>query len=372
MQTTDPLIIAAIALAFTHFSIPITYYWYLRTRWLNSLWNIVVDPSHTPMISVIVPTYNEAGFIEGKLDNIYDQEYPRDRIEVVVVDSASTDGTPERVLEWSNRHPDIALKLVREPVRRGKAHALNEALKHVSGEIVIITDADSRLLGRDSLKKVAAYLSDPSVGAVSCVKIPEASGPEGIEASYRGFYNVLRVAESNLHSTPVFHGELAAFRRNLLEEVGGFPTDIGSDDSHTATLIALKGYRAIIARDLVCEEAIPRKGYHMWRVRRAQHLVQHFWKILRARHKVPKRFKTVLYTETYLHLFNPWILLAAAILLAASAATGSLLAILLLALGLALLLFKPYRAWIATQLYLIAAAVRNLWTRELAWEKTLK
>ncbi|MEL9909437.1 MAG: glycosyltransferase family 2 protein [Ignisphaera sp.] len=372
MQITDPLIITAMALVFTHFSIPIAYYWYLRTRWLNRPWNIVVDPSHTPMISVVVPTYNEAGFIEGKLDNIYDQEYPRDRIEVVVVDSASTDGTPERVLEWGNRHPDIALKLVREPVRRGKAYALNEALKHVSGEIVVVTDADSRLPGRDALKKVAAYLSDPGVGAVSCVKIPGASGPGGVEASYRGFYNVLRVAESNLYSTPVFHGELAAFRRSLLEEVGGFPTDIGSDDSHTATLVALKGYRAIIARDLVCEEAIPRREYHMWRVRRAQHLVQHFTKSIRLLSKAPKDFRLVLAAEIFLHLLNPLILLIATALLVASAAMGATTALILLLAGLILLIYMPYRTWITTQLYLLIAMVRNLWTKEIVWRKTEK
>ena len=115
----------------------------------------------------------------------------------------------------------------------------------------------------------------------------------------------MRVAESNIYSTPVFHGELVAFKKNLLEEVGGFPTDIGADDSHTATLVALKGHRAVVTRDLVCTEAVPRKGYHTWRVRRAQHLIQHFAKTAKQPPKAPKRFKLVLATETFLHLVNP-------------------------------------------------------------------
>ncbi|WP_440059989.1 glycosyltransferase [Thermogladius sp. 4427co] len=360
-----------LSLALAHFTVPLAYYAYI-VKYYRRPWDIGLEPGYKPRVTVIVPTYNEARLIERRLDNIYSQDYPRDLLEVIVVDSASTDGTVEKVAEWCRRHPDIAVRIVREGERRGKGFALNNALKYCSGEIIVVTDADSEWVGRDCLSKAVSWFSNPTVGAVSCVKTPASSGLAGVEEGYRGFYNIMRVGESKAWSTPVFHGELAAYRRSLLEEIGGFPTDIGADDSYTATRIALMGYRAIIPGDIACLELVPSRGYHKWRIRRAQHLVQHFWKILRARHKAPKRFKTVLYAETYLHLFNPWILLAAAILLAASAATGSLLAILLLTLGLALLLFKPYRTWIATQLYLIAAAVRNLWTRELAWEKTLK
>jgi len=117
---------------------------------------------------------------------------------------------------------------------------------------------------------------------------------------------------------------------------------------------------------------VPRKGYHLWRIRRAQHLVQHFSKTLREKHKIPGRFKPILYTEAFLHLVNPWILLATVILLTASAVIGSTTAIMLITVGATLLLYKPYRTWITTQLYLIAAAIRNLWTKEIAWEKQEK
>jgi len=60
-----------------------------------------VDPGYRPRVTVIVPTFNEAGFIEVKLDNIYGQDYLRGRLEVIVVDSASSDGTPEIVRRWA-------------------------------------------------------------------------------------------------------------------------------------------------------------------------------------------------------------------------------------------------------------------------------
>jgi len=159
------------------------------------------------------------------------------------VDSASTDGTPHAVRKWAAAHPDLALTLVEEAERRGKAHALNTALRHATGEVVVITDADAHWPARDTLANAVKWLADPTVGAVSCVKRP--AGPAGVEDSYREFYNVLRVAESKAWATPIFHGELAAFKRELLERLGGFPTDIGADDSHTATKIAMMGYRAI-------------------------------------------------------------------------------------------------------------------------------
>jgi len=76
--------------------------------------------------------------------------------------------------------------------------------------------------------------------------------------------------------------------------------------------------------------------------------------------------------EAWLHLFNPWLLLVVATILLYKALMGSLTALALLVIGLALLILKPYRTWVATQVYLITASVRNLWTKEIAWEKQEK
>jgi len=129
------------------------------------------------------------------------------------------------------------------------------------------------------------------------------------------FYNVVRLAESKMHSTPVFHGELYAFRRELLLGIGGFPTSLGADDSHTATRIALAGYRSIAVDNAWCIEEVPSRGYNTWRSRRAQHLVQHFAATFRSLPGAKGVLKRILIAETYLHLVNSWILVMAAILL---------------------------------------------------------
>ena len=352
-----------------HFGLPIAYYLYLRAVWLGRPWGVRRDHSFKPMVTVIVPTYNEAKLIESKLDDIARQDYPRGGLEVIVVDSASTDGTLESVERWSEGNPGLNLRVISEPYRMGKAYALNNALRHASGDIVVITDADSRWGSERTLSNTVAWLSDPTVGAVTCVKNPERGGFLGVEGGYRGFYNTVRLAESKAWSTPVFHGELAAFRRELLEAIGGFPTDIGADDSHTATLVALRGYRAVAVDDVECVEKVPEEGYHAWRVRRAQHLVQHFLKILRHVGRAPNRFKPILLVEAYLHLVNPWLLLVTITLMLYQALKGSFIAIVISTVGLLLLVHRPYRIWVITQLYLIMAILRNIWIKEIIWTK---
>jgi len=372
MQWFIYLNIAALTLLAIHFGVPLIYYWYAKNKWLLKPWNIEIDLNYRPKVTIIIPTYNEAKMIRHKLDSIIEQTYPKDKLEVIVIDSASTDGTLDIVRKWMKEHSDLHLKVLEEFERKGKALALNNALKYAEGEVIIITDADSLWLSKRTIEEAVKWFKDLAIGAVSCLKIPSGVNVVSVEEGYRHYYNVLRVAESRAWSTPIFHGELAAFRKELLDKVGGFPIDIGADDSYTATRIALMGYRAIIPENIVCIEITPQNGYHSWRIRRAQHLIQHFLKTLRTKPKTNKTFKQILYIEAYLHLINPWILLITTTLLITSIIMGSILAIALFTIGISLLIYKPYRTWITTQIYLITAAIRNLWTKEITWKKQQK
>ncbi len=361
----------AVALAAVHFGVPLAYYWYAKTRWLPRPWNLKVNDNYSPKVTVIIPTYREARLIWSRLDNIRNQDYPKDLMEIIVIDSGSDDGTAEIVERWASQHEDICLKLIREKERKGKAKALNHALRYASGDIIVIADADA-VWPRNSLKEAVKWLADSTVGAVSCLKKPMNSGPAGVEEGYRQYYNVLRVAESKAYSTPIFHGEFAAFRRNLVEKAGGFPTDIGADDSHMAAKIALMGYRAITPETLWVEEKVPGRGYGMWRIRRAQHLIQHFAKLIRVSPGTNREFKRILEVEAFLHLINPWILLATVILLLAGLAYGSIISTLIIAIGVVALGVKEYRVWISQQFNLLIAALRNFVTKDIVWSKQVK
>ena len=373
MQLFTILDIIAIILIGIHFGVPLIYYWYAKTKWLPRPWNIKTDPNYQPKITIIIPTYNEAKHIENKLDNIQEQNYPRDRLEVIVIDSASTDGTPEKVNQWANNHPDLKVLLVKEPVRKGMAHALRTALKYAKETIVIVTDVDAMWVSRDTLREVTRWLSCEKVGAVSCVKTPSSDKP--IEYIYRQYYNVLRLAESKAWSTPIFHGELSAFRRGLLDKIGGFPLGVGSAESLAAMKIVALGYRAIVPSNMVVQELVPKSGkeYMRWRTRRAQHLIIHITKSLNYLKNYTSIFKKIVLVEAYLHLLNPWLfILGMVVLLSCALSQYSILAQYFIVLGLALLVQKTYRTWITNQFFLILAQIRSLWNKELVWRKEEK
>lgn len=366
--------IVALALITIHFGVPIAYYHYLKKKWFSRPWNIKIDPNYKPKVTIIIPTYNEAEFIEKKLDNIYEQDYPRDKVEVILVDSASTDGTPQLINRWKHRHPELKLRLLEEPVRRGMNPALNYALKHVLQdiEIVIFTDADA-FWEKDTLKQVVKYFADPEVGAVTTCIAPLETKKNHLEEYYRSYYNILRVAESKAYSTPVHNGALIAYRKKLLDRIGGIPTYTGNNDSTPASLIAFMGYRAIQIDDTIVKEPAKRKEF--WRkVRRAQHLILHFLKTKDYAKKLniykPNiKFETIWRIQFYLHIINPHLLCIALALLLYSTILGSGISLGLLALGAILLLVPVFRTWILTQIQLIIAIFRNILTREIVWSK---
>ena len=146
-----------LALTLTHFGVPLTYYLYLKTVWFKKPWNIKRDPSYKPKVTVIIPTYNEATFIESKLNDIARQTYPRGLLEVIIVDSGSSDGTLEAVKRWVKNHDGFKPAIIEEDVRRGKAYALNNALRYASGDIIVVTDADSTWLSHKTLEDTISW-----------------------------------------------------------------------------------------------------------------------------------------------------------------------------------------------------------------------
>jgi len=149
-----------------HIVIPYVYYTYMKLIAEKRSWNLFTDKNYEPTVTIIVPTYNEAHVIVNKLQNIEKLDYPKDKLEVIIVDSASTDGTANITKKYITEN-EVALRILvlEESHRSGKAKALNYALQHASGEIIATSDADC-LWATDSLRNAVRYLSDSSVAAV--------------------------------------------------------------------------------------------------------------------------------------------------------------------------------------------------------------
>jgi len=121
--------ILALTLGAFHFALPLAYYIYLK-RSLDKPLNIKIDKNYMPVVSIIIPTYNEASLIEKKLDDLFEQDYPKDKMNIILVDSASKDGTIDKVKKCKEKHKEINLKIIEENERKGKAHLLNIILYH--------------------------------------------------------------------------------------------------------------------------------------------------------------------------------------------------------------------------------------------------
>jgi glycosyltransferase involved in cell wall biosynthesis len=115
--------------------------------------------AYFPAVSVIVPVYNGAKTIEDCLQSLLALDYPREKVELLVVDNASTDRTPELL----RRHGDT-LRIVFEQ-KRGPAAARNKGLRHAQGEVVAFTDADC-VVDRRWLQFLVGPLQDSHTGIV--------------------------------------------------------------------------------------------------------------------------------------------------------------------------------------------------------------
>lgn len=275
----------------------------------------------TPSVSIVVPTYNEEDTITHKLKNLMEQDYPSDKVEVVVIDSASQDGTVELVEKFTKDIKGLKLKLIMEGQRRGKASALNEVLKHCTGEIVVITDADA-ICEKGALRKLVLNFSNPNVGAVTGRQIllnPNQTLATKVEKTYRSIFEVLRVGESSLDSTPIFNGPLMAFRSNLLEPIS---EDTIADDSQLAVQIRKKGFRSIYDRSAVFYEYAPPtfRSRFLQKLRRGQGLIQIF---LRQRGMLLNgkygEFGVIVFpAEFFMHVVSPIVVFTFLIFLAYS------------------------------------------------------
>jgi biofilm PGA synthesis N-glycosyltransferase PgaC len=257
-------------------------YFLLNRKKASRPWRLSTDDNYTPKISILVPTYEESNIIRFKLENLRIIEYPRDFLQIVVVDSESKDETISIVKDFVTQHPEINIDVVEDNTRRGKSSALNLALRHCKGDIVIVSDADC-FWPRDILLKTMPFLADPSVGAVSGPKVLLNLGQSLVtksEDAYLNSMNLIKLGESKAGSTLLFEGGFSAYKREFLESFD--PYNTGSDDCGTVVKLAEKNSRALFVPEGRFYTTFPSdwKESVGMKIRRASQLVRVFWKYL--------------------------------------------------------------------------------------------
>lgn len=284
-------------------------------KYINKDFNVNLNQSYQPPISIVIPTYNESSVIEDKIRNTLKLNYPFDKIEIVVIDSASTDGTPD-IAELFEQ-----VKVIRQAERKGKSSALAEVFKIVTGKVIVITDADA-LLDKNVLVDALPYLADISVGAVTGKQIlinPYETVYQKSEQSYRDFFDIIRIVESKLESTMIFNGPFMAFKQEVLEAP---PQDSVADDTEMAFQVIKKGYRTLYVPEALFYENIPLSDESRikQKERRAQGLVQSFWRHrnLLFNKKYGKFASVIFPAEFAVHVVLPFAIFLSLIVIAAS------------------------------------------------------
>ncbi|MFB3888891.1 MAG: glycosyltransferase [Candidatus Bathyarchaeia archaeon] len=290
--------------------LPVAFYllFMLRVGKAKS-WNVEIDSNYEPVVSFLIPTFEEESSIVKKLDNITEIDYPKDKTNIIVVDSASKDNTVNLVSKWIQEHPAAKAQVVVESQRRGMVAAMNYGLSYIASEVLVKTDADC-LLRPNSLRNAVKYLADPRVGAVAgqqSLDVVKDSLAVSTEKMYRGFYNLVRVGESKLWSSVLFEGEFMMLKTEVIKRIR-FDEEIGADDLPTAIRLVKNGYRALVADDAFFIERTPHSLREKFRqkVRRGRHLLQGLWKYRQEAFKQKTVFhKFLLPFEMYMYMLSP-------------------------------------------------------------------
>lgn len=190
-------------------------------------------------VSVIIAVRNGERWLRAKLDSVLGLNYPREKMEVIIVSDGSTDATEEIARSYAAQ----GVRLLVVPAG-GKPAALNAAVPHAHGDLLFLTDV-RQILDPDCLKNLAACMADPTVGVASGnLKIRRGSN---IEEESTGLYwryeNSIRHNLSRLDSMLGATGPVYLLRRRLFVPI---PPDCLLDDMFLPLSIHLAGYRLVL------------------------------------------------------------------------------------------------------------------------------
>lgn len=203
-----------------------------------------------PKVSLVIAAYNEERVIREKLENSLALDYPKDKLEIVVVTDGSSDRTPDVAKEYENR----GVRVLHHPERRGKTAALCRVAPLVGGEILFFSDANTHYRP-DTVRMLVRNFADPAVGGASGRKIIRAEEGRDATAGETGFWSYeswLKKFETDIGSISTADGEIFAMRKNLFEDV---PRGVVHDDMYLTLVIVRKGFRVVYEWDALSEEA---------------------------------------------------------------------------------------------------------------------
>jgi cellulose synthase/poly-beta-1,6-N-acetylglucosamine synthase-like glycosyltransferase/peptidoglycan/xylan/chitin deacetylase (PgdA/CDA1 family)/spore germination protein YaaH len=228
-------------------------------------------------VSVIIPAFNEEKVIATTVERILASDHRN--IEVLVVDDGSRDATAAIVEQQFGA--DARVELVRI-ANGGKANALNIGLARAQGDVIVALDADTQFCA-DTISRLVRWFADPHVGAVAGNakvgnRINTITRWQALE--YIVSQNLERRALAALDTLTVVPGAVGAWRRSVLEELGGFTASTLAEDQDLTIAVQRAGYRVLFDASAIAWTEAPAtvRGFAKQRFRWAFGTLQCLWK----------------------------------------------------------------------------------------------
>jgi poly-beta-1,6-N-acetyl-D-glucosamine synthase len=199
------------------------------------------DDSSLPMISLVVPAYNEGVVIQAAIRSLLLLDYPN--YEIIVIDDGSTDDTYEKAIAVAREQQDIPVRVITKR-NGGKAEALNTGMSVARGEFILNMDGDSKL-SSNTLRACISHFEDPRIGAVAGnVKV---INRENIWSKIQALEYVeglamARKAQSFMRAVNIIPGPLGMFRKSVLQQVGGYDHDTFAEDCDLTLKLLMCGW----------------------------------------------------------------------------------------------------------------------------------
>lgn len=367
------------------------------------------EPEEWPGVSILVPAYNEEIVMAGTLESLLHLDYPRDRMEIIVIDDSSTDRT-RRVIEHMMA-ADRRLKLIAIPPGlggRGKSHALNQGVRYARYELIAVYDADNAPEPQ-SLRALVGELMQSdhlaaTVGKVRTLNRTTNLLTRCINIEFISFQWIVQAGRWRLFGLSSLPGTNYVIRREALERAGGWDADAIADDAELTVRLGQGGYQIKFVPLAVTWEPEP-QHWGVWlrqRLRWARggtYVVRKFLpRVSRLRRR--ELVFEVLHLLTIYHVFFLLVVLSDLIFLAGmviGTTTGSVHSPLLILWVLALTIFvlqlaialaiegenTPLNLLVATAMYFtycqlwVYVCAKAHWLdvvrqERLSWEKTLR
>ena len=225
--------------------------------------------AYEPDVSFVIPCKNEQESIAKTVDKCFAANYPKNKLEVIVINDGSTDNTGT-ILNKCRQIYGNHLIVVHWAQNRGKRHGMAEGFRLAKGEVIIQLDSDSYIVP-ETLPKMVQFFENPEIGAVCAHADPENADKNLLTKMQAAYYfvsfRILKAAESAFASVFCCSGCSSAYRRDIVmpildewleEKFFGLPVTWGDDRALTNRVLK-GGFRTVYTYEVRAYTIVPEK-----------------------------------------------------------------------------------------------------------------